>query len=71
MIVDKNSYLDMRAFAVPLRQDNHCSLLHHLDLTIGATSRTSETAFSIISGSSCKPETVLAVHASTAAEAAS
>ena len=59
----------MGAFAVPLRKDSHCSSLHYLDLTTGATSRTPETAFPTISGSHFKPETVLDGHASTATEA--
>ena len=71
MIIAKNSYSDMGAFSVPLRKDSHCSTLHHLDLTTDATSRTPETAFPTISGSSFKPETVLAVHASTATKATS
>ena len=71
MIIANNSYLDMGAFTVPLRKDSQCSTLHHLDLTTGATSRTPETAFPTISGSSFKPETVLAVHASTATKATS
>ena len=68
MIIATKSYLDMGAFAIPLplRKDSHCSSLHHLDLTTGATSRTPETAFPTISGKNFKPETVLAVHAATA-----
>ena len=50
MIIATQSYLDMGAFAIPLRKDSHCSSLHHLDLTTGATSRTPETAFPTISG---------------------
>ena len=65
MIIATNSYLDMGAFAVPLRKDSHCSSLHHLDPTTKATSRTPETALPTISGSNFKPETALAVHAST------
>ena len=62
MIIATNSYLDMGAFTVPLRKDSHCSSLHHLDLTTGATRRTPETAFPTFSGKNLKPETVLAVH---------
>ena len=50
MIIAMNSYLDMGAFAIPLRKDSHCSSLHQLDLATGATSRTPETAFPTISG---------------------
>ena len=71
MIIATKSYLDMGAFAIPLRKDNRCSSLHHLDLTTGATSRTPETAFSTISGKNSKPETVLAVHAPTSPKAIS
>ena len=71
MIIATNSYLDMVAFTVPLRKDSHCSSLHHLDLTTGATSRTPKIAFLTISGESFKPETVLAVHASTTHKATS
>ena len=63
MIIATNSHLDMNAFAIPLRKDSHCSSLHHLDLTTGATSLTPETAFPTVSGTTFKPETVLAVHA--------
>ena len=38
MIIATNSYLDVGAFAIPLRKYSHCSSLHHLDLTTGATS---------------------------------
>ena len=38
MIIATKSYLDMGAFAIPLRQDSHCSSLHLLDLTTGAIS---------------------------------
>ena len=62
MIIATNSYLDMGAFTVPLRKDSHCSSLHHLDLTTGATRRTPETAFPTISGKNLEPKTVLAVH---------
>ena len=71
MIIATNSYLDMGAFAVPLRKHSHCSSLHHLDLTTEATSRTPDTAFPTISGSNFKPETVLAVHVSTTIKATS
>ena len=71
MIIATQSYLDMGAFTVPLREDSHCSSLHHLDLTTGATSRYLRQRFPTISGSNFKPETVLAVHASTATEASS
>ena len=50
MIVTTKSYLDMGAFAIPLRNDSHCSSLHHLDFTTGAASRTPETAFPTIPG---------------------
>ena len=59
----------MGALTVPLRKDSHCSSLHILDLTTGATRRTPKTAFPTISGESFKPETVLAVHASTTLKA--
>ena len=65
MIIATQSYLDMGAFAIPSSKDSHCHSLYHLDLTTGATSRTPETAFPTISGKNVKPETVLAVHAST------
>ena len=52
-------------------KDSHCSSLQHLDLTTGATSGTPDSAFPTISGSNFEPETVLAVHASTATEATS
>ena len=71
MIIAMNSYLDIGAFAMPLRKDSHCSSLHHLDLTTGATSRTPETAFPTISVKNIKAGTVLAVQASTATEATS
>ena len=71
MIIATQSYLDMGAFAIPLRNDSHCSSLHHLDLTTKATSRKPETAFPTISGSNFKPETVLAVHALTTTKAMS
>ena len=71
VIIATKSYLLMGAFAIPVRKDNHCSSLHHLDLITGATSRTPETAFPTISGKNFKPETVLAVHASTATKATS
>ena len=61
MVIAINSYLDMCAFAVPLRIDSHCSSLHHPNLTTGATSRTPETAFPTISGINFIPGTVLAV----------
>ena len=61
MIIATKPYLDMGAFAIPLRKDSHCSSLHHLDLTAGATSRTPKTAFPTISSEKIKPETVLAV----------
>ena len=63
MIISTTSYVDMDAFTVPLRKNSHCCILHHLDLTTGAISRTPETAFPNISGKNVKPETVLAVHA--------
>ena len=50
MIIATNSYLDMGAFAIPLRKGSHCSSLHHLDLTTDATSQTPETAFPTIFG---------------------
>ena len=71
MIIATKSYLEMGAFAIPLRRDSHCSSLHHLDLTTGDTSRTPEKAFPSISCKNLKSETVLAVQASTATEAAS
>ena len=71
MIIAMKSYLYMGAFAIPLRKNSHCSSLHHLDLIIGATSRTPETAFPTISRNNFNPETVLVVHASTATEATS
>ena len=71
MIIASNSCLDMGAFTVPLRKDNHCSTLDHLDLTTGATRRTPETSFPTISDSSFKAETVLVVHASTATKSSS
>ena len=43
-IVASNSYLDMDAFTVPLREDSHWSTLDNLDLTTDATSQTSEPA---------------------------
>ena len=60
IIIATNSYLDMGAFAIPLRKGSHCSSLHHLDLTTGATSRTPETAFPTISGKTLnrKPSSV-------------
>ena len=71
MIIATKSYLDMGAFAIPLRKDSNCSSLYHLDLTTCATSRTHETAFPNISGKNFKPKTVLAVHASTTPKATS
>ena len=71
MIIATKSNLHMGAFAIPLRKDSHCSSLHHLDRTTGANSRTPEAAFPTISGKNFKPETVLAVNASTATEATS
>ena len=71
MIIAMQSYLDMGAFAIPLRKDSHCPSLYQLDLTTGATSRTPETAFPTISGKNFKPETVLAVHATTTPKATS
>ena len=68
-IIAKNLHLDMGAFIVPLRKESHCSNLDNLDLTTEATSRTPGTAFPTIFGSNFKPETVLAVHASTATKA--
>ena len=50
MIIATKSYLHMDAFALSLGKNRHCYSLHHLDLTTGATSRTPETAFPIISG---------------------
>ena len=70
-IIATTSYLEMGAFALPLHRDSHCSLLHHLDLTTGATGRTPKTAFPTISGENPKLENVLAVHDSTATEATS
>ena len=66
MLIANNSYLDMGAFTVPLRKDSYCSTLDHPDLTADAASRTPETPFPTIPGSNLKPETILAVHASTA-----
>ena len=71
MIVATNSYLDMGAFTASLREDNHLSSLHHLELTTGATSRTPETTFPTLSGTNSKPEIVLSFHASTATVATS
>ena len=71
IIIAVNSYLNMGAFAIPLRKDSYCSPLHHLDLTTGATSRIPETAFPTISGQNFEPETVLAVYASTTIKATS
>ena len=71
MIIAAKSYLDMGAFAIPLHKDSRCSSLHHLDLITGATSRTPATAFPTISGKNFKPETILAVHASTTPKATS
>ena len=71
MIIATKSYLGMGAFAIPLRKDSHCTPLYHVDLTTRATSRTPETAFPTISGKTFKPETVLAVHASTTPKATS
>ena len=71
MLIANNSYLDMGAFTVPLRKGSNRSILDYLDLTTDATSRTPETDFRTISGSNFKPETVLAVHASTATKATS
>ena len=71
MVIVMKLYLHMGAFAIPLRRDSHCSSLHHLDLTTGATSRTPETAFPTISGKNFKPETVLVVNVSTATKATS
>ena len=61
----------MGALAIPLRKDSHCSSLHYLDLTTGATSRTLETAFPTISDNFFKQETVLDVHTSTTPNAIS
>ena len=69
MIIDTKSYLDMGAFAIPLRKDSHYPSLYHIDVTTGTTSRTPETAFPTISAKNVKPETVLAVHASTTPKA--
>ena len=33
VIIATKSYLDVVAFAIPVRKDSHCSSLHHLDLT--------------------------------------
>ena len=71
MIIAANLYLDMGASTVPLHKDCHCSSLHHLNLTTGATSRSPETAFPTISGSNFKPETAVAVISPTATEATS
>ena len=64
MIIAKNSFLDMGAFTVPLREDSLCSTLDHVDLTTDDTSRTPDTAFPTIFSSTFKRETVPAVHAS-------
>ena len=69
MIIATQSYLDTGAFAIPLRKNSHCPSLYDLDLTTGATSRTPETAFPTISEKNFKPETVLAVHATTTPKA--
>ena len=66
-----NSYIDIGAFAIPVRKDCHCSSLHHLDLTTDATGRRPETAFPTISDTQYKPKAVLAVRISTATEATS
>ena len=71
MIVATESYLHMGAFAIPLRNDGHCSSLHRCDPTTGATSLKPESAFPTISGKNIQPETVLAVHASTTLKATS
>ena len=71
IIIANNSCLGMCELTVPLRKGNLCSTQDHLDLATDAPSRTPETAFLTISGSSFKPKTVLAVHTSTANKATS
>ena len=59
MVIAKHSYLDLGDFTVPLRKDNHCATLNHLDLTTASASQATKTAFPTVSGN-FKPDIVLA-----------